>query len=111
MVEVLEGYTHFPRGDFDKYVETFYPLAVELLGREMGLELRLALQSLFRRIGECRMHMPPPARRPPSLVTGGMPRVSDSSAASTATAATTPSASGPTSPSYMTAGLGPTSPY
>lgn len=59
MVDVMEGYTNFPRDDFEKHIETFYPLAVELLNREPGLEVRLALQGLLRRIGEVRMGMAP----------------------------------------------------
>ncbi|KAL8688224.1 MAG: hypothetical protein Q9218_005814, partial [Villophora microphyllina] len=27
VVDVMEGYTHFPREDFEKHIETFYPLA------------------------------------------------------------------------------------
>ena len=61
MVDVMEGYTNFPKEDFEKHIETFYPLAVELLSRELGLEIRLALQSLLRRIGEVRMGMIPSA--------------------------------------------------
>ncbi|KAL8912114.1 MAG: hypothetical protein Q9171_002830 [Xanthocarpia ochracea] len=38
VVDVMEGYTNFPRDDFDKHIDTFYPLAVELLNREMGVE-------------------------------------------------------------------------
>lgn len=59
MVDVMEGYTNFPREDFDKHIETFYPLAVELLNRDLGVEVRLALQALLRRIGEVRMGMAP----------------------------------------------------
>lgn len=59
VVDVMEGYTNFPRESFDKHIETFYPLAVELLNRDLGTEVRLALQGLFRRIGEIRMGMPP----------------------------------------------------
>jgi len=54
----MEGYANFPREDFEKHIETFYPLGVELLSREAGVEVRLALQGLFRRIGEVRMGMP-----------------------------------------------------
>ncbi|KAI9793239.1 MAG: guanine nucleotide exchange protein for ADP-robosylation factor [Peltula sp. TS41687] len=60
VVDVLEGYTNFPLEGFDKYIDTFYPLAVELLGRDSGVEVRLALQALLRRIGERRMGMSPP---------------------------------------------------
>ena len=59
VVDVMEGYTQFSVADFEKHVETFYPLAVDLLNREMGIEVRAALQGLFRRIGEVRMGMPP----------------------------------------------------
>lgn len=59
VVDVLEGYTNFPKEDFEKHIEAFYPLAVELLNREMGVEIRLALQVLLRRIGEIRMGMMP----------------------------------------------------
>ncbi|KAL8858927.1 MAG: hypothetical protein Q9178_004606 [Gyalolechia marmorata] len=54
VVDVMEGYTNFPRDDFDKHIDTFYPLAVELLNRDMGVEVRLGLQALLRRIGEVR---------------------------------------------------------
>ncbi|MCJ1245633.1 guanine nucleotide exchange protein for ADP-robosylation factor [Trapelia coarctata] len=59
VVDVMEGYTNFPRDDFDKHIETFYSLAVELLNRDLGVEVRLALQALLRRIGEVRMGMAP----------------------------------------------------
>lgn len=59
VVDVMEGYTNFPKDDFEKHIETFYPLAVDLLNREMGAEIRLALQGLLRRIGEARMGMAP----------------------------------------------------
>lgn len=55
----MEGYTNFPREDFEKHIDTFYPLAVELLSREMGLDIRLGLQALLRRIGEVRFGIAP----------------------------------------------------
>lgn len=60
----MEGYTNFPREDFDKHIETFYPLGVELLNRESGSEVRMALQGLLRRIGEVRMGLPPRTETP-----------------------------------------------
>lgn len=54
VVDVLEGYTNFPREDFNRLVDTFYPLAVDLLDRELGVEIRTALQGLLRRVGEIR---------------------------------------------------------
>lgn len=65
VVDVMEGYTNFPREDFEKHVDTFYPLAVELLNREMGTEIRLALQGLLRRIGEVRFGMEPVSNATP----------------------------------------------
>ncbi|KAL9100117.1 MAG: hypothetical protein Q9163_004469 [Psora crenata] len=38
VVDVMEGYTNFPREDFEKHIETFYPLGVELLNKENGVE-------------------------------------------------------------------------
>ena len=55
----MEGYTTFPLEAFEKYIETFYPLAVDLLSRDLNSETRLALQGLLRRVGECRLGMPP----------------------------------------------------
>lgn len=55
VVDVLEGYTNFPREGFEKHVETFYPLGVDLLSRDMGVEVRLALQGLLRRVGEIKL--------------------------------------------------------
>ncbi|KAJ8100575.1 hypothetical protein POJ06DRAFT_275643 [Lipomyces tetrasporus] len=51
VVEVIEGYLKFNQEDFARQVEVFYPLGVELLGREPGAEVRVVVQSLFRRIG------------------------------------------------------------
>ncbi|KAL8683132.1 MAG: hypothetical protein Q9186_000845 [Xanthomendoza sp. 1 TL-2023] len=58
VVDVMEGYTNFPLEGFEKHIDTFYPLAVELLNRELGTEIRLGLQALLRRIGEVRFGMP-----------------------------------------------------
>lgn len=55
VVDVLEGYTNFPREDFDKYIEVFYPLGIDLLNRDMGVEVRLALQGILRRVGETKL--------------------------------------------------------
>lgn len=55
VVDVLEGYLNFPSDSFDKHIETFYPLSIELLGaREMGTEVRFVLQAVLRRVGETR---------------------------------------------------------
>lgn len=55
VVDVMEGYTSFPRDSFDKHTETFYPLAVALLERDLGTEVRGALWGLLRRVGEVRL--------------------------------------------------------
>ncbi|KAG9240854.1 hypothetical protein BJ878DRAFT_570682 [Calycina marina] len=55
VVDVLDGYTNFPIEGFEKYVEVFYPLSIELLNRDTGVEVRLALQNLLRRVGEVKL--------------------------------------------------------
>jgi len=55
VVDVIEGYTNFPQEGFEKYVEVFYPLGVELLNRDLGGEVRVALQGLLRRVGEVKL--------------------------------------------------------
>ncbi|KAB8076753.1 hypothetical protein BDV29DRAFT_77409 [Aspergillus leporis] len=69
VVDVLEGYTNFPSEGFDKHIETFYPLSVDLLGRDLNPEIRIALQSLLRRIGEAKLGVPAvPPISPRSLI-------------------------------------------
>ena len=58
VIDVLEGYTNFPKDSFSKHLETFYPLSVGLLEREIGTELRAALWGMFRRVGEVQFGMP-----------------------------------------------------
>ena len=72
VVDVMEAYTNFPAVDFEKHIETFYPLGVELLNRDIDRETRLALQGLLKRIGEVRMGMPPYVHTP--LATPTSPR-------------------------------------
>jgi brefeldin A-inhibited guanine nucleotide-exchange protein len=64
VVDVIEGYTNFPQEGFEKYVSVFYELGVELLGREMGADVRIALQGLLRRVGEVKLGIVTMARRP-----------------------------------------------
>ena len=61
VLDVMEGYSNFPRDDFDKHIDLFYSLGVEIMNRELGHEMRIALQTLLRRIGEVRMGMTPVA--------------------------------------------------
>ncbi|KIX04082.1 uncharacterized protein Z518_07635 [Rhinocladiella mackenziei CBS 650.93] len=58
VIDVLEGYTNFPKESFEKHVETFYPLGVGLLEKEVGTDLRSALWGMFRRVGEVKFGMP-----------------------------------------------------
>lgn len=59
VVDVIDGYNNFPQDGFDKHIETFYPLGVELLSRDLNPEIRVALQGLLRRIGEVRLGVAP----------------------------------------------------
>ena len=74
VVDVMEGYTNFPREDFEKHIDTFFPLGVELLNKENGVEVRIALQALLRRIGECRFGMVEREKAVPSTVSPTSPR-------------------------------------
>jgi brefeldin A-inhibited guanine nucleotide-exchange protein len=75
VIDVLEGYTHFPGDSFAKHIETFYPLAVALLEKEVGTDLRGALWGLFRRVGEVKFNMPDYVR-PRENSIGGLSSVS-----------------------------------
>jgi brefeldin A-inhibited guanine nucleotide-exchange protein len=56
VVDVMEGYVNFPQDNFTQYIDTFYPLAIDLLGRDLAsLEIRHALQSVLRRVGEVKL--------------------------------------------------------
>lgn len=62
VVDVLEGYTNFPAEGFAKHLETFYPLSIDLLNRELGVEVRISLQNLLRKVGEVKLGLPPTPR-------------------------------------------------
>ena len=64
VVDVLEGYTNFPQEGFEKYIGVFYELGVELLTRDAGSDVRLALQGLFRRVGGAKLGIKSDSRRP-----------------------------------------------
>ncbi|KAJ5889025.1 hypothetical protein N7495_009066 [Penicillium taxi] len=55
VVDVIDSYNNFPQDAFEKHIETFYPLGVELLSRDLNSEIRVALQGLLRRVGEVRL--------------------------------------------------------
>ncbi|CAK7217622.1 guanine nucleotide exchange protein for ADP-robosylation factor [Sporothrix bragantina] len=52
VVDVLEGYAHFPEPAFLEHLADFYPSMIELLGRELSGELRAAIVQVLRRVGE-----------------------------------------------------------
>ena len=52
VVDVLEGYATFPDDAFKKHVPDFYPLAVELLTKDLTADLRASLLVVLRRVGE-----------------------------------------------------------
>jgi brefeldin A-inhibited guanine nucleotide-exchange protein len=52
VVDVLEGYASFPESAFSKHIKAFYQLVVELLSKDLTSELRKALLSVLRRVGE-----------------------------------------------------------
>ncbi|KAH0842287.1 hypothetical protein FOPE_07718 [Fonsecaea pedrosoi] len=92
VIDVLEGYTNFPKDSFEKHLDTFYPLAVGLLEKEIGSELRNALWGMFRRVGEVKFNMP-------ELV---LMRGRDGSVSSTRNGSI---GAAPTSPSQLSRGL------
>lgn len=58
MIDVIEGYTNFQMDSFTKNIETFYPLVIALLEKEMNNDLRGAIWGFLRRTGECKFGMP-----------------------------------------------------
>lgn len=58
VVDVMEGVISFPTEVFGKYIETLYPILIELLNRDVTLDIRLALQAFLKRVGELRLGMP-----------------------------------------------------
>jgi brefeldin A-inhibited guanine nucleotide-exchange protein len=55
VIDVLEGYTSFASDDFSRHAETFAPLAVGLMGKEVNFELQRTLQGLWMRICEVKL--------------------------------------------------------
>ncbi|CAM1511030.1 Fc.00g085430.m01.CDS01 [Cosmosporella sp. VM-42] len=52
VVDVLEGFATFPEDAFKAHIPNFYPLACELLGKDLTPDLRVALLVVLRRVGE-----------------------------------------------------------
>ncbi len=57
VVDVLDGVREFPLEGFEKHIGRFYPLAIDLLSKEMGSEVRLALQGFLKRVGEVKLEI------------------------------------------------------
>ena len=55
VIDVLEGYNAFPDAEFGKHTETFAPLAVSLMNRDMGPDLQRAVQGLWQRVCEVKL--------------------------------------------------------
>ncbi|KAJ7129720.1 hypothetical protein C8R44DRAFT_979029 [Mycena epipterygia] len=49
--EILNGFCRFDDKAFGRYLPAIYPLATELLGREVGPEIRQSLKTYFTRVG------------------------------------------------------------
>ena len=77
VIDVLDGYNSFPDTDFNKHVDTFAPLAVGLMSREMGSDLHRAVQGLWQRVCEVRLkiempdHIPGPTPTSPRATVFG----------------------------------------
>ncbi|KAF4125399.1 brefeldin A-inhibited guanine nucleotide-exchange protein, partial [Geosmithia morbida] len=52
VVDVLEGYATFPDDAFRARIPDFYPMTVDLLGKDLTHDLRSALLTVLRRVGE-----------------------------------------------------------
>ncbi|GAO17369.1 uncharacterized protein UV8b_00196 [Ustilaginoidea virens] len=52
VVDVLEGFASFPDDVFRSHMRACYPLAINLLTKDLGQDLRAALLVVLRRVGE-----------------------------------------------------------
>nr|POF12647.1 protein transport protein sec7 [Quercus suber] len=59
VIDVLEGYVTFADPEFAKHVDVFAPLAVGLLGRDMGPDLQRAVQAVWARVCHVRLAIDP----------------------------------------------------
>lgn len=88
VAETLLGISGFPTDRFDRHVETFYPLAISLLERDMGgsgnAELRGSVSAFLKRVGKVRFGLTMPGG-------GGMEK--GGGASGTVTASSTPAVS------------------
>ncbi|KAF8913871.1 hypothetical protein CPB84DRAFT_1669746 [Gymnopilus junonius] len=51
VAEIVEGFCRFDRQDFTQYLSVIYPLATELLARDVAPEVRQPLKIYFERVG------------------------------------------------------------
>ncbi|KAJ7068245.1 hypothetical protein C8F01DRAFT_1117441 [Mycena amicta] len=49
--EILDGFCRFNQQDFAKYLSSIYPLATDLIIRDVGPEIRQSLRTYFSRVG------------------------------------------------------------
>ncbi|KAJ7180014.1 hypothetical protein C8R43DRAFT_971372 [Mycena crocata] len=59
--EILNGFCRFDDKAFGRYLPAIYPLATELLGRDVGPEIRQSLKTYFARVGISQGIMDPQA--------------------------------------------------
>lgn len=57
VIDVIQGYTDFQLEAFNKHIDTFYPLVITLLEKEVNNDLRGVIWAFLRRTGECRFGM------------------------------------------------------
>ncbi|KAL6708117.1 guanine nucleotide exchange protein for ADP-robosylation factor [Coniothyrium glycines] len=72
VVTVLDGYSNFPSGEFEKNVLIFAPLVVGLLGTDLAPDVQRSVQALVMRIFETKLGTEKVALMPP--VTSRSPR-------------------------------------
>jgi len=51
VAEIVDGFCRFDRQDFTQYLSVIYPLATELLARDIAPEVRQPLKIYFERVG------------------------------------------------------------
>lgn len=51
VAEILEGFCRFDEKAFSRYLPAIYPLATDLLGRDLAPEVRQGLKTYFLRVG------------------------------------------------------------
>ncbi|CDO53216.1 similar to Saccharomyces cerevisiae YDR170C SEC7 Guanine nucleotide exchange factor (GEF) for ADP ribosylation factors involved in proliferation of the Golgi, intra-Golgi and ER-to-Golgi transport [Geotrichum candidum] len=52
VVSILDGIAEFPKGDFTRVISVVYPAVIDILGRDMTPQLRLAVQKVFSKVND-----------------------------------------------------------